>query len=110
MTNEPIILALIARRKSAGVTQEEAAGMAGMSLKTYQRIENGTGNIRLKNYLALIRNLKITDLDIALDTLGITGATPWDVAAASRVLPPEARSAMVSMIMIIYRDVIENGD
>jgi transcriptional regulator with XRE-family HTH domain len=109
MSNEPIIQALIARRKAAGVNQEEAASMAGLSLKTYQRIENGTADIRLKNYLALIRNLKVTDLDVALDALGIAGATPWDVAAAARVLPPEARAALVSMIMIIYRDVIDNG-
>lgn len=107
MAEIPIISALIARRKGSGVTQEEAASMAGLSLKTYQRIENGTADIRLTNYLALIRGLKITDLDIALDSLGVSGATPWDVAAASRVLPPEARAAIVSMIMIIYRDVIE---
>lgn len=107
MAETPIITALIARRKAAEKTQEEAASMAGLSLKTYQRIENGTADIRLTNYLALIRGLKVTDLDIALDSLGVSGATPWDVAAASRVLPPEARAALVSMIMIIYRDVIE---
>lgn len=110
MTDSPIILALIARRKAAGVTQEEAASMAGLSLKTYQRIENGTGDIRLTNYLSLIRHLKVTDLDIALDTLGIGETTPWDVAAAARVLPPEARAAIVSMIMIIYRDTLEKKE
>lgn len=107
MTSEPIVLALIARRKVANLTQKEAADMAGLSLKSYQRIEDGSGDIRLNNYLALTRNMGITDLDIALDTLGISGSTPWDVAAAARVLPPEARAAMVSMIMIIYRDVVD---
>lgn len=105
---EPIIQALIARRKAAGVSQEEAASMAGLSLKTYQRIEQGTADIRLKNYLSLIRHLKVTDLDIVLDSMGINGTTPWDVAAASRLLPKEARAAIVSMIMIIYRDTLEN--
>lgn len=110
MTQEPIILALIARRKAADVTQEQAAAMAGLSLKTYQRIESGTGDIRLKNYIALTRDLNITDLDVALDALGISGTTAWDVAAAARVLSPEARASMVSMIMIIYRDVINRQD
>lgn len=107
MTKEPIVLALISRRKAANLTQKEAASMAGLSLKSYQRIEDGTGDIRLNNYLALIRNLGITDLDIALDSMGIEGTTPWDVAAAARVLPPEARAALVSMIMITYRDVAD---
>ena len=110
MSQEPIITALIARRKAAEVTQSEAAVMAGLSLKTYQRVENGTGDMRLKNYSALIKDLKITDLDVALDTMSISNATAWAVAAASRILPAEARAAMVSMIMIIYRDVIESRD
>lgn len=109
MTKEPIILALITRRKAANLTQKEAASMAGLSLKSYQRIEDGTGDIRLNNYLALTRNLGITDLDIALDSIGISGVTPWDVAAAARVLPPEARAALVSMIMITYRDVVDKA-
>ena len=54
-------------------------------------------------------SLGITDLDIALDSIGISGVTPWDVAAAARVLPPEARAALVSMIMITYRDVVDKG-
>jgi transcriptional regulator with XRE-family HTH domain len=108
MSIEPTISVLIERRKAAGLTQEQAADMAGLSLKTYQRIENGTADIRLKNYLALIKRLKVTNLDIALDELGIRGTTPWDVAAAARVLPAEARAALVSMIMVIYRDTLES--
>jgi len=104
MTNNPIILALIARRKAQDISQTQAADFAGLSLKTYQRIENGTADIRLRNYQALIKKLKLTDLDITLDALGFSETTAWDVAAAARLLPPEARSAMVSMIMIIYRD------
>lgn len=107
MTKQPIILALIERRKASGITQEEAAEMAALSLKTYQRIENGTADMRIKNYVSLINNLKLSDLDVVLDVLGIKGTTPWDVAAAARVLPPEARAAMVSMIMIIYRDTLD---
>ncbi|MCE2597178.1 helix-turn-helix domain-containing protein [Motilimonas cestriensis] len=97
------IQALINRRKVAGYSQEQAADMAGLSLKTYQRIENGTADIRLQNYTSLIRGLKITDLDIVLDTLDVDTTTPWDVAAAARTLPPEARAALLTIIMVLYR-------
>lgn len=107
MSDEPIILALIARRKLLEVSQEKAADMAGVSLKTYQRIEQGTSSIRLNNFKALVKGLKSTDLDISIDALGFTDTTAWDVAAASRLLPVEARAAIVNMIMIIYRDKIE---
>lgn len=101
--SHPIIKTLISRRIAANITQEQAAKMAGVSTKTYQRIEAGTSDIKLRNYTALIKALNITDLDVVLDTIGIDGATPWDVAAAARTLPPDARTAMVSMIMMIYR-------
>lgn len=99
----PIIQSLISRRIAANITQEEAAKIAGVSTKTYQRIEAGTSDIKLRNYTALTKGLNITDLDVALDAIGLTGATPWDVAAAARALPIEARTALVSLIMIIYR-------
>lgn len=110
MTKEPVILALIAKRKSFYISQTKAASMAGLSLKTYQRIEKGTADIRLKNFKALLKGLKTTDLDISLDALGFSDVTAWDVAAASRLLPPDARAALVEMIMImiIYRDKLED--
>ncbi len=107
MTNEPIMLALIKRRKAAGYSQEQAADMAGLSLKTYQRIESGTADIRLRNYLTLIQKMKLTELDLVLDTLDVDNTTCWDVAAAARVLPADARASLVTMIMMIYRDVKE---
>ncbi len=104
----PIIEALISRRMAAKVTQEEAAKMAGVSIKTYQRIESGTSDIKLRNYAALIKALNATDLDISLDCLGISTATPWDVAAAARILPQEARTALITLIMMMYRN--DNAD
>jgi transcriptional regulator with XRE-family HTH domain len=101
-------MSLTARRLAAEITQEQAARMAGVSLKTYQRIENGTSDIKLRNYTALIKGLNTTDLDLCLDCLGISPATPWDVAAAARVLPPEARTALVTLIMMLHRHNAED--
>lgn len=99
----PTIKALTKRRIAAEITQEQAAQMAGVSIKTYQRIEAGTSDIKLRNYTALLKGLNTTDLDICLDRLAITTATPWDVAAAARVLPAEARTALVTLIMMLHR-------
>lgn len=103
MTHD-IIKAITDRRLAAKLTQAQAAKMAGLSVKTYQRIESGASDIKLRNYAALIRGLNITDLDICLDCLGFSKVTPYDVAAAARVLPQEARTALVSLIMIMYRN------
>lgn len=98
-----MIQAIIERRKAAGITQEQAANLIGMSPKTYQRIENGETDMRLGHYLNLIEKLNASNLDIALDCIGVTEATPYDVAAAARTLPAEARAALITMIMIIDR-------
>lgn len=100
MSYEPLIQAIRTRREAAGVTQEEAAEMIGMSLKTYQRIENGLTEMKMSHYRILIERLKVTDLDM----IGVHGATPWDVAAAARTLPPDIRTTLVTLIMMIYRD------
>ncbi|MBD6969633.1 transcriptional regulator [Vibrio parahaemolyticus] len=78
--------------------------MAGVSLKTYQRIERGETDLKMSHYRNLIQNLKITDLDVSLDIIGVDMATPWDVAAAARTLPPEVRTVLVTLIMMMYRD------
>ncbi|MGL1204455.1 helix-turn-helix transcriptional regulator [Vibrio parahaemolyticus] len=100
MSYEPLIQAIKARREAAGMSQAKAAEMTGVSLKTYQRIENGATELKMSHY----RILKVTDLDISLDMIGVDKATPWDVAAAARTLPPDVRATLVTLIMMIYRD------
>ncbi len=104
MSYEPLIKAIKARREAAGISQTQAAEMTGVSLKTYQRIENGSTELKMSHYRILLQNLKVTDLDISLDMLGVDKATPWDVAAAARTLPPDIRATLVTLIMMIYRD------
>ncbi|MGY5383284.1 MULTISPECIES: helix-turn-helix domain-containing protein [unclassified Vibrio] len=104
MSYVPLLQALKKRREASGLSQAQFAEMAGISLKTYQRIERGESDLKMSHYKALIQNLKVTDLDISLDMIGIEMATPWDVAAAARTLPPEIRTVLVTLIMMMYRD------
>ncbi|MDF5667872.1 helix-turn-helix transcriptional regulator [Vibrio sp. 945] len=104
MSYEPLINAIKKRREAAGLSQLQTADMIGVSLKTYQRIERGETEMKMSHYRILIEKLKTTDLDISLDMLGVDKTTPWDVAAAARTLPPEVRTVLVSLLMMIYRD------
>lgn len=103
MSYDPLITALKERRQAAGLSQKNIAEMIGVTLKTYQRIERGETDMKMSHYRILVEKLKTTDLDISLDMLGVDKTTPWDVAAAARTLPPEVRTALVSMLMILYR-------
>ncbi|WP_000119695.1 helix-turn-helix domain-containing protein [Vibrio mimicus] len=103
MSYEPLIKALKERREAIGYSQEMMADRIGISLKTYQRIEKGDTDMKMSHYRKMVEQLKTTDLDISLDMLGIDRTTPWDVAAAARTLPPEVRTALVSLIMMLYR-------
>lgn len=104
MSYEPLINAIKKRREASGLSQLQIADMIGVSLKTYQRIERGETEMKMSHYRILIEKLKTTDLDISLDMLGVDKTTPWDVAAAARTLPPEVRTVLVSLLMMIYRD------
>ena len=106
MVKDSTVLALIARREANDISPERAAEMAGVSIRTYQRFEAGESSLRLNQYHSLLRNMGVSELDVCLDKLGIDTATPWEVAAAARVLPEQARKALVTMIMSFYRSHI----
>ena len=99
MLNEPIVIALRNRRVARELTQGQLASMAGMSEKTLQRIESGSSDLKISQYRALVSALSITDLDVSLDMLAVDTTTPWDVAAAARVLLPQTRHHLVASIM-----------
>lgn len=99
MSQEPIVMALIERRKRANLSQEKLAASAGMSLKTYQRIERGEADIKMSQYRSIIRTLKATDLDVVLDVVGASHPTAEDVAAVSRLLTNEERMLLIKLIL-----------
>jgi len=103
MSQESFIAAVKKRRELAEISQAQAAEMIGLSLKTYQRIENGQTDIKMTHYRRLLKMLNVTELDLCLDVMGVEGATPWDVAAAARTLPPDVRTILVTLIMMLER-------
>ncbi|EJG0985364.1 helix-turn-helix transcriptional regulator [Vibrio parahaemolyticus] len=98
---DPIVEALIIRRKEHGLSREQMANIAGMSVKTYQRIERGESDLKLSQYRSILRSLNLTDLDIALDIRGIEHVTAEDLVTVSRMLSPEAQSLLVRLLSLV---------
>ncbi|UPR27069.1 helix-turn-helix transcriptional regulator [Vibrio cyclitrophicus] len=103
MSQEPIVIALIERRKQANLSQEKLAFSSGMSLKTYQRIERGEADTKMSQYRSIMRTLKVTDLDVVLDVVGASQPTEADVAAASRLLSSEERMLLIKLILSVKK-------
>ncbi|MCG9230042.1 helix-turn-helix domain-containing protein [Vibrio diabolicus] len=101
MQVDPIIEALIARRKASGLSREQMANIAGMSMKTYQRIERGESDLKLSQYRSILRSLHLTDLDIALDIRDVQHVTADDLMAVARLLSPEAQSLLVRLLSLV---------
>ena len=51
-------------RKASGLTQEETAEKASVSVRTYADIERGTVNMRVETLVSICRALDITPNDI----------------------------------------------
>ena len=103
MSVDPLIIAIKKRREAMGMSTKEAGAAIGMSGRTYKRIEDGESSIRMNSFRTLIKVLKTTELDLYLDMIGIKDASAWDVMAAARVLPPQVRTTLVSLIMMLDR-------
>ncbi|EMB9232739.1 helix-turn-helix transcriptional regulator [Vibrio alginolyticus] len=110
MQVDPIIQALIARRKSNGLSREQMANIAGMSVKTYQRIERGESDLKLSQYRAILRSLNLTDLDIALDVRDVQHVTANDLTAVARLLSPEAQSLLVRLLSLVLEQKNKKSD
>ncbi|GEM76576.1 helix-turn-helix transcriptional regulator [Vibrio sagamiensis] len=108
MQLDPLIEVLIARRKALNLSREKMANIAGMSTKTYQRIERGESDLKLSQYRSILRALNLTDIDIALDIKGVSNVVAEDIVAASRLLPPEAQYLLVRLIFMTFKDPSSN--
>ena len=107
MKIDPTIEAIVKRREISGITQDEMATAIGLSPQTYRRIEKGSSSIRLFHYRGILRELKTTDLDIYLDTLGVDSVVSEDVAAAARLLDPGGQVAMVKMLLSVHKTLLD---
>lgn len=75
--------------------------MAGMSVKTYQRIERGESDLKLSQYRSILRSMQLTDLDLSLDVRGVEHVTEQDLASIARLLSPEAQSLLVRLLSLV---------
>ncbi|OLQ93056.1 transcriptional regulator [Vibrio panuliri] len=100
---DPIVQVIISRRKLSKLTRQQMADIAGMSLKTYQRIERGESDMKMSQYRSILRTLNLTDLDVALDVKEIQPFTNADLVAAARLLSPEAQALLVRFIMNVSK-------
>lgn len=57
-------LAVQARRRAMGISQEEAAGRAGIHRTYFADVERGARNIGVKNMVAIARGLDVTPSDL----------------------------------------------
>ncbi|ELH7952713.1 helix-turn-helix transcriptional regulator [Vibrio fluvialis] len=105
MSCDPIVDVLRTRRELSGITQEVLADSAGISLRTLQRIESGSADMKISQYRSIIRVLGMTDLDVSLDMLGVEGVDVDEIAAATRGVPPSVRKALLNLMISIYKDV-----
>jgi transcriptional regulator with XRE-family HTH domain len=57
-------LAVQARRREIGLSQEEAAARAGIHRTYFADVERGARNVGLKNVVAIARGLDVTPSDL----------------------------------------------
>jgi len=57
-------LAVQAKRRAMGISQEEAAARAGIHRTYFADVERGARNIGLKNVVAIARGLNVTPSDL----------------------------------------------
>ena len=57
--------------------------------------------MKLSQYRSIIRAMKVTDLDIALDIRDTQQVTAEDVTAASRLLSEEAQAMLVKFLFLV---------
>lgn len=104
MSHDLIIHALRIRRQEAGFSREKIANIAGMSKRTYDRIERGESDIKISQYCAIVRELGLSNLDLFLDILNIEKPSAEDMTAVSRLLSADARRLLIQLIIAIDRD------
>ncbi|EGU47911.1 hypothetical protein VII00023_06232 [Vibrio ichthyoenteri ATCC 700023] len=101
---DPIILVLTNRRKQANLSRAQVAEIAGMSLKTYQRIERGESDMKLSQFRAIIRAMNLTELDVALDIKGVQQVTANDLVSACRLLNGDAQASLMRFLLLVGKN------
>lgn len=104
INSDPLFKAIVTRLFAANISHKQAAQLAGVSEKTFQRCVNGTTDLRLTNISALLAALNVTYLDVALDMIRAEEVGCHSVASVARLLTPEMRAILIEMMVQIHLD------
>ncbi|MFA1575683.1 helix-turn-helix domain-containing protein [Vibrio cyclitrophicus] len=104
MSHHQLMVAIKRRRERDQLTQMEVAREIGVSRRHYVRCESGQAELKLSQFVAAMKFLNITSMDLALDLLNLAPVTAWDVAAAARTLTAASRKSLVEFLMRNYDD------
>ncbi|MEZ8723138.1 helix-turn-helix domain-containing protein [Vibrio pomeroyi] len=104
MSHHQLMVAIKRRRERDQLTQMEVAREIGVSRRHYVRCESGQAELKLSQFVAAMKFLNITSMDLALDLLNLAPVTAWDVAAAARTLTAASRKSLVEFLMRNYED------
>ncbi|EHZ7344573.1 helix-turn-helix transcriptional regulator [Vibrio vulnificus] len=104
MSHHQLMAALKRKREREQLTQDDVAREIGVSRRHYVRCESGKAELRLSQFVAVMRYLNMSVLDLALDVIGMESVSSADVSAAARTLSVSARRALVDFLMKNYDD------
>ena len=95
---EPFVEHLLELRIKNRKSQEQIAQQSGISLSSYQRIEQGKRDPRLSELNALLKCYKITWLDFAWAEVGKRPINEKDLAAVVKHVPEHIRKPLIELI------------
>ncbi|HAS6054696.1 TPA: helix-turn-helix domain-containing protein [Vibrio vulnificus] len=109
MSHHELMVVIKRRRERDQLTQMDVARGIGVSRRHYVRCESGKAELKLSQFVAAMKFLNITYMDLALDILNLVPVTAWDVAAAARTLTAASRKSLIEFLMRNYEDSKKGG-
>lgn len=98
---EPVVEFFVPLRLQSKQTQEQIATQTGMTLSTYQRIEQGRRDPKLSEIKRLRQYYDITWLDMAWADLNGRATNDSDLAAAMKHVPIHVRRPILALIKAV---------
>ncbi len=97
---------LLAIRKRAGMTQEEVAEKAGLSLRTYADIERGTVNMRVETVLRICEALHITPDEILTQNESEMTAKEAEILARLHAAAPKDKETALRLLSVYLHSLV----
>ncbi len=95
-------------RKKSGMTQEEAAEAADMSLRTYSDVERGISlNIRIDTLLKICHAFHITPDEILTEPEDGIATKQEEILARLEVCSPKVKDTALQILEVYLRSMME---